>query len=72
MNRLYILTFLEPLLATCVVRIALQTGYFFFGATVPNRPRSSNYRGFKITQRHSTLGRTPLDDWSAWRRDLYL
>ena len=22
--------------------------------------------------RHTTLGRTPLDEWSAWRRDLYL
>jgi hypothetical protein len=24
------------------------------------------------TQTHTTLGRTPLDKWSAWRRDLYL
>ena len=24
------------------------------------------------TQRHSTVGRTPLDEWSARRRDLYL
>ena len=24
------------------------------------------------TQRRSTVGRTPLDDWSARRRDLYL
>ena len=23
-------------------------------------------------QTHTTLGRTPLDEWSAWRRDLYL
>ena len=22
--------------------------------------------------KHATLGRTPLDEWSAWRRDLYL
>jgi hypothetical protein len=21
---------------------------------------------------HTTVGRTPLDEWSAWRRDLYL
>ena len=26
--------------------------------------------GFEITLRHSTLGRTPLDEWSARRRDL--
>jgi len=25
-----------------------------------------------ITLRHTTLGRTPLDEWSARRRDLYL
>jgi len=31
-----------------------------------------HYRGFMITLRHTALGRTPLDEWSAWRRDLYL
>jgi hypothetical protein len=31
------------------------------------------FRGFTITQfTHTTLGRTPLDEWSARRRDLYL
>ena len=30
------------------------------------------WRGFTITLRHTTLGRTPLDEWSARRRDLYL
>jgi hypothetical protein len=30
-------------------------------------------RGFAITHfRHTTLGRTPLDEWSACHRDLYL
>jgi hypothetical protein len=29
-------------------------------------------RGFTITLRHTTLGRTPLDEWSAGRTDLYL
>jgi hypothetical protein len=30
-------------------------------------------RGFTITHfRHTTLGRTPLDEWLARRRDLYL
>jgi len=28
--------------------------------------------GFEITLRHTTLGRTPLDEWSASHRDLYL
>jgi hypothetical protein len=27
---------------------------------------------FEIALRHTTLGRTPLDEWSARRRDLYL
>jgi len=30
------------------------------------------YRGFTITLRHTTLGRTPLDEWSVLRRYLYL
>jgi hypothetical protein len=30
------------------------------------------FRSFTITLRHTTLGRTPLDEWSARRRDLYL
>jgi hypothetical protein len=28
--------------------------------------------GFDIALRHTTLGRNPLDEWSARRRDLYL
>ena len=30
------------------------------------------YRGFMITLRHTTCDRTPLDEWSVRRRDLYL
>jgi len=30
------------------------------------------YLGFAITLRHTTVGRTPLDEWSGRRRDLYL
>jgi hypothetical protein len=30
------------------------------------------FRDFTITLRHTTLGMTPLDKWSARRRDLYL
>ena len=37
------------------------------GATGPSGPGSPHYEGFTIT-----LGRTPLDEWSARRRDLYL
>jgi hypothetical protein len=30
------------------------------------------FRGFTITLRHTTLGRTPLDEWPARSTDLYL
>jgi len=39
-------------------------------ATAPSGP-GPHYRGFTITLRYCTLGRTPLDEWSARRRDLY-
>ena len=35
-------------------------------------PRLLHYRGLMITLRHTTHGRTPLGEWSAGRRDLYL
>ena len=38
----------------------------------PSGPVHPHYQGFTITLRHTTLGRTPLDEWSARRRDLYL
>lgn len=36
------------------------------------RPRHPHSWGFLITIRHTTCGITPLGDWSARRRDLYL
>jgi len=42
-----------------------------FSAT-PCGPWSPHWRGFTIKFWHITLGRTPLDEWSARRRDLYL
>jgi hypothetical protein len=50
----------------CVVYI------FFDGATASRGPGPPHYRVFTITFRSTTLGRTPLDEWSAQRRDLYL
>ena len=39
----------------------------------PTRSRSSSFTRFlDHTQRHITVGRTPLDEWLARRRDLYL
>ena len=44
---------------------------FFFMAPTPRRPRPPHYLGFTITLRHTAIGRTPLDEWSAWHTDLY-
>ena len=39
----------------------------------PSGPRSSHYRGFTTSLKHTdTLGRTALDELSARHRDLYL
>jgi hypothetical protein len=40
------------------------TGLIFFpnGATDPSGSGPPQYRGFTITLRHTTLGRTPLDE----------
>jgi hypothetical protein len=35
---------------------------FFHGATAPSGPGPPHYRGFTIILRHTTLGRTPLDE----------
>jgi hypothetical protein len=59
-----------PLLLLCV--LALNTHDFFNGAAAPREPEHPHYRGFTITLRHTTLVRTPPDEWSARRRDLYL
>jgi hypothetical protein len=52
------------------------TGVFLFSFFLPwrtslNGPRLPHCRGFIITLRHTTLGRTPLDELTARRRDLY-
>jgi len=39
----------------------------------PTRARPSSFFWFlDHTQQRTIVGRTPLDEWSAWRRDLYL
>jgi hypothetical protein len=51
-------------------------GYYYFpplsGTTAHSGLGPPHYRGFTITLRHTTLGRTPLDEWWAQHRDLYL
>jgi hypothetical protein len=46
--------------------------FFPHGATAPGEPGPPHFRGFAITVRHTTPGRTSLDEWSARRRHLYL
>ena len=47
--------------------------FFLFCATATQWARASSFTRFlDHTQRHSAVGRTPLDEWSARRRDLYL
>jgi hypothetical protein len=46
--------------------------FSFHGVAAPSRPGRPHYRRFTIRLRPTTLGRTPLDEGSARRRDLYL
>ena len=47
---------------------------FFLWRWSPTRTMASSFlvRFLDHTQRRATVGRTPLDEWSARRRDLYL
>ena len=45
---------------------------FFLRLDSPSGPRPPQCWGFEITLRHTTLGRTPLDEWSARRRHICL
>ena len=45
---------------------------FYYCATSPSGPGPPDYQGFTITLRHTCLCTTSLDEWSSWRRDLYL
>ena len=53
--------------------IYLNWNVFVFGATAPQWAMTSSFTRFlDHTQRRTTVGRTPMDEWSARRRDLYL
>jgi len=46
---------------------------FIFGATAPTGVSASSFTRFlDHTQRRTTVGRTPLDGWSARCKGLYL
>jgi hypothetical protein len=44
---------------------------FSNGAGTPSGPGSPYYQGFTITLRHTKLGRSPLDERSARRKDVF-
>ena len=48
------------------------THLYFYGWTAPAGTGPPHCWGFTVTLRHTTLGATPLDEWSVRRRDLYL
>jgi len=62
----------EILLIACSICMLHVRNFFFHGTTAPSGPGSRHSRCFTITITHTTVGRTPLDEWSARRRDLYL
>ena len=50
-----------------------NTRFFFLWRCDPTRVMASSFlRVLDYTQRRNTVGRSPLDEWSARRRDLYL
>jgi len=52
--------------------LGFSNEYFFLPwHNSPSGPSPSHYQGFKIPLRHTTLGRTPLNEWSARHRNLY-
>ena len=52
----------------CCIKFLL----YFYGVTAPSGAGPPHCRSLTITLRHTTLGRAPLDEWSARRKDLYL
>jgi hypothetical protein len=53
--------------------ISMEIIFFFLWRCDPMRVMASLFLRFlDHTQRRTTVGRTPLDEWSARRKDLYL
>ena len=54
-------------------RLKTKISFFFLWRWDPTRVMASSFlRCLDHTQRRTTVGRTPLNKWSARRRDLYL
>jgi hypothetical protein len=55
------------------LRFLMVIIFFFLQAQQPQWAKASSFTMFlDHTQRRTTVGRTPLDEWSVRRRDLYL
>ena len=65
----------SKLLRACNIISFFNTAPFFvcFWRDSPQWARATSFtRSLDHTQRRTAVGRTPLDEWSARRRDLYL
>ena len=62
-----------PYSSMCVCRVNMLLFVCFLWRCGPTRAMASSFTRFlHHTQRRITVGRTPLDEWSASRTDLYL
>jgi hypothetical protein len=52
--------------------VMIYRQFFFHGATAPNGPGPPHFIEASRSHSDTTLGRTPLDEWPARRRDLCL
>ena len=63
----------SAIICEIIVRLLVVVQNNFFGATAPQWAMASSFTRFlDHIQLRTTVGRTPLDEWSARRRDLYL
>ena len=70
---LYNRIFAVVLIYAPYLRPTWNTFFFLLWRCDPTRVMASSFLRFlNHTQRRSKVGRTPLDEWSARRRDLYL
>jgi len=58
--------------ANCWLKYCIQMFFFLWRCDATRVMASSFLRFLDHTQWRTTVGRTPLDEWSARRRDLYL
>jgi hypothetical protein len=63
----------DPVAPASIMRTIFPYYCYYLWLCSPARAMASLYTRFlDHTQRRATVGRTPLDEWSARRRDLYL